>query len=586
MQDFLSLGISEPIVNLLKANGIVSPTPIQEQAIPPVMEGKDVIAQAQTGTGKTFTFVLPILEKIDPKAEHVQALIVTPTRELALQITNEIEKLLEHIEDIRVLAVYGGQDVEKQLRKLKKNVQIVVATPGRLLDHIRRETVQLSQTSFLVLDEADQMLHIGFLNEVEEIINATPTSRQTMLFSATMSDEIRKLASKHMRKPQNIQVQKKQTPAMTIRQIAIRTTDRAKQDSLIKLIETERPFLAVIFCRTKRRVSKLYEGLRAQGLQCDELHGDLSQAKREQVMNRFRDAKVQLLIATDVAARGLDVDGVTHVFNYDIPQDTESYIHRIGRTGRAGNEGLAVTLYSEKDLEALESIEHDLNIRIEKKDSDVQGSGKSSISSEADDSRNSDKRTDRVRAAKGGNRRGRPGENNGMRDRRGELVDRNDAKSRRFGKPGENRSESTGSGRDRSSRPSESRGTKPERFGRPGENAGSRPERGGRAGESRGPRPERFGRPGENAGSRPERAGRAGEGRGPRPERFGRPGENAGSRPERAGKAGEGRGPRPERFGRPGENAGSKPERAGRAARPENSSNRAGSSASSRRKKK
>ncbi|WP_312474259.1 DEAD/DEAH box helicase [Neobacillus sp.] len=366
MSDFLSIGISETLVDKLRDYGIAKPTPIQEQAIPFVMDGNDIIAQAQTGTGKTFAFILPILEKINRNAGHVQALIVTPTRELALQITEEIEKLIANIEGVDVLAVYGGQDVVKQLKKLKRNPQIVVGTPGRLLDHIRRETVRLSEISFLVLDEADQMLHIGFLNEVEDIIRETPENRQTMLFSATIPPEIRKLAKKHMREPEYIQVEKTQGPADNVKQIAIHTTDRAKQATLIQLVETHRPFLAVIFCRTKRRVSKLYDVLKANGFSCDELHGDLSQAKRERVMKSFRDAEIQLLIATDVAARGLDVEGVTHVFNYDIPQDAESFVHRIGRTGRAGMTGLAITFYSSADRPMLDTIEKELNITIQK----------------------------------------------------------------------------------------------------------------------------------------------------------------------------------------------------------------------------
>lgn len=366
MPDFLSLGISDGLVKKLRGFGVAQPTPIQEQAIPYVLEKKDVIAQAQTGTGKTFAFILPILEKMDKDREHIQALIVTPTRELALQITDEFEKLIADIEGVDVLAVYGGQDVDKQLKKLKKNVQIVVGTPGRLLDHIRRGTIQLSQVHYLVLDEADQMLHIGFLNEVEDIIKETPKSRQTMLFSATMPEEIRILAGKHMRDPAYIQVEKTQGPADNVKQIAIHTIDRAKQATLVQLIETHRPYLAVIFCRTKRRVSKLYEVLKSHKFLCDELHGDLSQAKREQVMKRFRDGEIQLLIATDVAARGLDVEGVTHVFNYDIPLDAESYIHRIGRTGRAGTKGLAITFYSSADKPNLEKIEKELNIKIQK----------------------------------------------------------------------------------------------------------------------------------------------------------------------------------------------------------------------------
>ncbi|GLB61279.1 DEAD/DEAH box helicase [Cytobacillus sp. NCCP-133] len=370
MQEFLTLGISKGLSEILLNHGIRNPTAIQEHAIPAIMDGKDIIAQAQTGTGKTFAFILPILEKIDPTAAYIQALIVTPTRELALQITDEIKKLTADNDHIDVLAVYGGQDVNKQLKKLQKNIQIVVGTPGRLLDHIKRETINLSQADFLVLDEADQMLHIGFLDEVERIIKETPFKRQTMLFSATILAEIRKLANKHMKEPRYIQIEKKQGPAHSVKQIAIHTVDRAKQAALIHLIHTHRPFLAVIFCRTKRRVSKLYEVLKSSGFQCDELHGDLSQAKREQVMKRFRDAHTQLLVATDVAARGLDVEGVTHVFNYDIPLDPESYVHRIGRTGRAGMNGLAITFYSSADKPLLEAIEKGLRIKIPKQNLD------------------------------------------------------------------------------------------------------------------------------------------------------------------------------------------------------------------------
>lgn len=367
MSNFRSLGISEMLCEVLRVQGIHEPTAIQKKAIPLLMDGKDVIAQSQTGTGKTFAFVLPILEKIDPDNPSIQALIVTPTRELALQITQEVKKLTESKAGVNVLAVYGGQDVEAQLKKLKKGIQIVIATPGRLLDHIRRNTIDLSKASFLVLDEADQMLHIGFLNEVEEIISQTPKTRQTLLFSATMPDEVRLMAKRHMYMPDYIQIEKTQSPLANIKQIAISTTDRAKQNDLIETLRMHQPFLAVIFCRTKRRASKLADALKANHFNCDELHGDLSQAKREQVMKKFREAKIQYLIATDVAARGLDVDGVTHVFNYDIPQDTESYIHRIGRTGRAGSEGLAITFYAEKDQPQLKMIQSDLHIQIDKK---------------------------------------------------------------------------------------------------------------------------------------------------------------------------------------------------------------------------
>ncbi|MGM9923817.1 MAG: DEAD/DEAH box helicase [Bacillus sp. (in: firmicutes)] len=366
MPDFLSLGISETLVNQLHDMQVMEPTAIQEQAIPAILDGQDVIAQAQTGTGKTYAFILPILEKIDADSERIQALIVTPTRELALQITSEVEKLLATHDNMTVLPIYGGQDVEKQLKKLKKKIHIVIATPGRLIDHLQRQTVDLQHVSYLVLDEADQMLHIGFQNEVDTIIRETPSSRQTLLFSATMSGEVQKLAQKHLRNPVTIQVEKKQGPASNVEQAALALTDRAKQSALIELIEEDRPFLAVIFCRTKRRVTNLYGALKAHGFACDELHSDISQAKRERVMKQFRNAKLQLLIATDVAARGLDVEGVTNVYNYDIPEDAESYVHRIGRTGRAGTYGKAVTFYTKDDVKMLKTIEEELQITIDK----------------------------------------------------------------------------------------------------------------------------------------------------------------------------------------------------------------------------
>ncbi|MFI8709240.1 DEAD/DEAH box helicase [Bacillus sp. NPDC077411] len=366
LKGFLELGISTTLNDTLRENGIAESTPIQEKAIPVVLEGKDIIGQAKTGTGKTLAFILPILEKVNPKSSHVQALIVAPTRELALQITNEIQKMTEHVKDIHVLAIYGGQDVSQQMKKLQGNTHIVVATPGRLLDHLRRGTIELSHVSMLVLDEADQMLHFGFLPEVEEIIEQTPAERQTMLFSATMAKQIQSLAKRYMRKPEIIKIQSAEVTVNNITQRVVETTDRAKQDTLRQLMERDQPFLAVIFCRTKRRVTKLYEALKGYGYNCDELHGDLSQAKRERVMKRFRDAEIQYLIATDVAARGLDVEGVTHVFNYDIPEDVESYIHRIGRTGRAGGSGLAITLVAPKDKMYLQQIEKGINASLQR----------------------------------------------------------------------------------------------------------------------------------------------------------------------------------------------------------------------------
>ncbi|WP_019241617.1 MULTISPECIES: DEAD/DEAH box helicase [Bacillus] len=370
MPDFISLGLSDDLVEKLVENQIKEPTKIQIEVIPTLLDGQDLIGQAQTGTGKTLAFLLPILDKIQQNKNGIQALIVTPTRELALQITNEIEKVALEKDNLHVLPIYGGQDVEKQIKRLNKNIHIVVATPGRLLDHIRRETIDLSTVSFLVLDEADQMLQIGFLKEVEKIISHTSLARQTMLFSATMTKDVQSLAKKHMNHPKFISVESFQGTADTIKQLAIYTSDRAKQPTLLSLLEEHRPFLAVVFCRTKRRVTKLTGVLKSNGIVCDELHSDLSQAKRERIMKLFRSAKLQILVATDVAARGLDVEGVTHVYNYDMPEDTESYIHRIGRTGRAGSEGLAVTFYNSDDLGMLNGIERELKINLEKQKSE------------------------------------------------------------------------------------------------------------------------------------------------------------------------------------------------------------------------
>lgn len=367
MTSFMQVGIRKEIDDLLKTEGILEPTPIQEQSIPVLLKGKDIIAQAQTGTGKTLAFVLPILEKVDRDNDAVQALIVTPTRELALQITTEVKKLTDHLSGYEVLSVYGGQDVERQMKKLSGAQHIVVATPGRLLDHMRRGTIDLSGVSMLVLDEADQMLHMGFLPEVEEIIEQTSKERQTILFSATMPQAIRSLAKRYMREPEEVSVKSTRITLDEIKQLVVETTDRAKQATLRQLIESYRPFMAIIFCRTKRRASTLNEALLSFGYESDELHGDLSQAKRETVLKKFRESKLQLLVATDVAARGLDIEGVTHIFNYDIPQDAESYIHRIGRTGRAGGDGLAITLAAPKDREFLDIIEKGIQLRIERK---------------------------------------------------------------------------------------------------------------------------------------------------------------------------------------------------------------------------
>ncbi|OKP85403.1 RNA helicase [Paenibacillus helianthi] len=367
MPGFKELGVSEILNGLLQGQGIVKPTPVQEEAIPPLVQGLDVIARAKTGTGKTLAFLLPIMDKIRVEQAYPQALIMAPTRELALQITEEARKLARHT-GVKILAVYGGQDVEKQLRKLEGGRHLIIGTPGRLLDHMRRETLDLNGVKMLVLDEADQMLHMGFLEDVETIITAVPYRRQTMLFSATMPDPIKRLASNYMKEPLDIIIKSgSPIPLDNIRQQVVECSDRNKEEALIALIERDRPYLAIIFCRTKRRVSKLNEALQAAGYDCDELHGDLSQGKREAVMKRFREAKLQLLVATDVAARGLDVEGITHIFNFDLPLDADSYIHRIGRTGRAGGKGLAITFSSPRERAGLDLIEHGISQRLDRR---------------------------------------------------------------------------------------------------------------------------------------------------------------------------------------------------------------------------
>lgn len=353
---FAALGVRQELVTILAKQGRRTPTPVQAKAIPVLLKGRDVIAQAQTGTGKTLAFLLPILERVKAADPAVQALILSPTRELAIQITAEAKKLAPVV-GASVLATYGGQDVEKQIRRLQGAAQIVVATPGRLLDHLRRGTIRLDRLSMLVLDEADQMLHMGFLPDVERVINQAGRERCTMLCSATMPEQIRRLARRYMRNPVDIQIEGKRVTLDEIEQVVVETTDRTKQDALCQKLDEYNPYLAVIFCRTKARADHLYDALTSRRYNADLLHGDLSQAKREQVMRRFREAKTQFLVATDVAARGLDVEGVTHVFNYDAPPDLESYIHRIGRTGRAGQTGVAVTFVGPRDQAFLRLVE-------------------------------------------------------------------------------------------------------------------------------------------------------------------------------------------------------------------------------------
>nr|WP_269475216.1 DEAD/DEAH box helicase [Bacillus sp. KH172YL63] len=346
-------------------NGIKKPTSIQEKVIPQILQGKDVMAKGQTGTGKTLAYILPILEQGPTKSSHIQTLIITPTRELAIQVAGEIRKLTTKQKGFSVLSIYGGKSHEEEIKELEKQVNVVVGTPGRLLDHVKRGNLDVSQLSFLVIDEADQLLQIGFLNKVEEILRKTPKNRQTMLFSATIPSEIKKLANRYMKSPHYIEVTHAEK-STSINQFAIFTVDRAKQDTLIQLIDAFKPSKSIVFCRTKRRVTKLYQVLTSKGYKVAELHGDLPQEKREIVMEQFRTGEIPMLVATDVASRGLDIEGVSHVFNYDMPDNADTYIHRIGRTGRAGESGLAYTLYSTEERSTLDEIETVLNARFQK----------------------------------------------------------------------------------------------------------------------------------------------------------------------------------------------------------------------------
>ncbi len=367
MTGFKDLGINEDLGKVLAKEGIVSPTPVQEKTISDILSGRDVVAQAQTGTGKTLAFLLPMIQKIDLEKHKIQGLIITPTRELALQITNEAKKFQE-ARDIKILAVYGGQDVEAQMKKLKGGIHLVIATPGRLLDHLRRGNIDFGKLNSLVLDEADEMLRMGFLEDVEKIIVGTPKTRQTMLFSATIPNEVRSLSKRFMKDPLQIEIAAKNTTLEEIEQVVIETSDRRKLDNLCSLIDEYRPYLAIVFCRTKRRVKSLNEELLYRGYNSGELHGDLSQAKRERVIRSFREAKLLILVATDIVSRGIDVEGVSHVVNYDIPDSVDSYIHRIGRTGRIGNLGMAITFVTDRDRDEFALIRRKLNADIGQKE--------------------------------------------------------------------------------------------------------------------------------------------------------------------------------------------------------------------------
>ncbi|MBS9337860.1 DEAD/DEAH box helicase [Fructobacillus parabroussonetiae] len=353
---FEELGLSQAILQSIAAHGYVDATPIQEKTIPLTLAGKDVIGQAQTGTGKTAAFGLPILEHIDLDNPNIQAVIISPTRELAIQTAEELKKLGSD-KHVNVQVVFGGSDIRRQIQGLKSHPQILVGTPGRLLDHINRKTAKLGHVQTLVLDEADEMLNMGFLDDIEAIIAQVPDARQTLLFSATMPESIRRIGVKFMTNPEMVKIEAKQLTTDLVEQFFIRCRHEEKFDALTRTIDIQEPFLGIVFGRTKRRVEELARGLEARGYKAAGLHGDLTQQMRSRVLDQFKAHEINLLVATDVAARGLDVKDVSHVYNFDIPQDPESYVHRIGRTGRAGAEGTSVTIVAPNEMDYLRAIE-------------------------------------------------------------------------------------------------------------------------------------------------------------------------------------------------------------------------------------
>ncbi|WP_199622042.1 DEAD/DEAH box helicase [Paenibacillus alkalitolerans] len=366
MKTFSEFGLEQKVLRAITEMGFEESTPIQEKAIPIALAGQDLIGQAQTGTGKTAAFAIPLIQHIETTEERIMALIMTPTRELAIQVAEEIGKLAR-FKGIRSLPIYGGQDIGRQIRALKKRPQVIIGTPGRLLDHINRKTIRLDDVRYVVLDEADEMLDMGFLEDIQSILSQVPEERQTMLFSATMPPNIQKLAQRFLKNPEHVSVVPKQVSAPLISQEYIEVHEKSKFDALCRLLDMESPDLAIVFGRTKRRVDELAEALQKRGYSADGLHGDLSQNMRDTVMRKFRDGSIDVLVATDVAARGLDVSGVTHVVNFDLPQDPESYVHRIGRTGRAGKEGTAWTFVTPRELDHLHFIEKVTRHKIPKR---------------------------------------------------------------------------------------------------------------------------------------------------------------------------------------------------------------------------
>ncbi len=361
---FDELGLCSEIQKAIEYMGFEEPSPIQRKAIPVMMSGRDLIGQAQTGTGKTAAFGIPMLEKLNPRNKKIQGIVLCPTRELAIQVADEIRNLARYMHSIKVVPIYGGQDIVKQIRSLKSGAQLVIGTPGRVMDHMRRKTIKLTDVNTVILDEADEMLNMGFREDIETILNGIPQEHQTVLFSATMPRPILDITRKFQKDAEVIKVVKKELTVSNIEQFYYEVKPKNKEEVLSRLLDIYSPKLSVIFCNTKKQVDLLVTSLLGRGYFAAGLHGDMKQVQRDRVMDGFRSGKTDILVATDVAARGIDVDDVEAVFNYDLPQDDEYYVHRIGRTGRAGRVGRAFSFVSGKEVYKLKEIQRYCKTKI------------------------------------------------------------------------------------------------------------------------------------------------------------------------------------------------------------------------------
>jgi ATP-dependent RNA helicase DeaD len=363
---FEDMTLSKEILRAVADMGFEEMTPIQSRTIPSIIEGKDVIGQAQTGTGKTIAFGIPVIEAVKPRSRRTQAIILCPTRELAIQVSEEVKRLSKYRKDITVLPIYGGQPIDRQLRVLQGGVHVVIGTPGRTIDHINRGTLRLDSVKVVVLDEADEMLNMGFMEDVETILTKTPPERQTLLFSATMPPPILKLTGRYMKDPELVKVVFKELTAPNVDQSYYEVREGMKPEALSRIIDMNGLRLSLVFCNTKRKVDEVATELQARGYLAEGLHGDMTQAQRDRVMDKFRKNRIEILVATDVAARGLDVGGIEAVVNYDLPQDDEYYVHRIGRTARAGKTGRAFSFVSGREIYKLREIEKYARTRIKR----------------------------------------------------------------------------------------------------------------------------------------------------------------------------------------------------------------------------